>query len=220
MRYRAFIFDVGDILFDVTVWRKWLTGYLRGAGVEIDYPALVAKWEAALQPVYVGRKEYWEAFTEMLASLGLNDRQIEAAIAAARAKAHSPAVTTRRLFDGVAETLADLKRMGCKLGVLSDTESPGQKIHSQLAELGIAEYFDVVLTSRDLGHTKPSPQAFEAALAALGVAKDEAAFVAHDEDELAGAMAYGITAVAFNFVPPVPADHYIWHFPELIRLAQ
>jgi HAD superfamily hydrolase (TIGR01509 family) len=220
VRFDAFIFDVGDILYDVTLWRKWLAGYLRGLGAEIDYPTLVEKWEAALGPVYVSRREYWDAFRGMLASLNLNDGQIGDAVAAAQAKAKSPEVKARQLFDGVADTLHQLRNKGCKLGVLSDTESSAEKVYSQLAEMGIADAFDAILTSHDLGATKPDPIAFTAALTALGVTKERAAFVAHDDNELTGAMDFGITAIAFNFVPGVSANHHIWHFSELLRLAE
>jgi HAD superfamily hydrolase (TIGR01509 family) len=213
MKFKAAIFDMGDIFFDATVWRRGLTEHLRDAGVEIDYPNLCLQWEAKLVAVYLGQRPYWEAFEEYMFDLGLDEQGVAAAIAYARKCAKE--IEKRKLFEGVAQTLADLNAAGVKLVVLSDTESSEPRVRARLVELEIEQYFDAVLTSIDIGHVKPTAEAFQRALAAVGMTKDEACFIAHDDDELSGAQAFGITAVAYNYIEGVPADHYLTHFGEL-----
>jgi len=217
MRYQAIIFDMGDIFFDATIWRKSLVGWINELGVDIDYPEFCTQWEARLAEVYVGRCEYWDAFTDFMADLGLDQAGVEQTIAFARKKAAE--IEDRVLFDGVAETLTRLKGAGLKLAVLSDTESREHRVRQRLADLHIEEYFDAVVTSMDIGHVKPEAATFAAVLQRLGVAKERAAFVAHDEDELVGAMAFGLTAVAYNYLPGVPADRHIEHFSQLLDLV-
>ena len=217
MKFKAAIFDMGDIFFDATVWRRGLTEHLQAAGVEIDYPNLCLRWEAKLVAVYLGQRPYWEAFEEYMFDLGLEDAGVGDAIAYARKCAKE--IEKRQLFDGVAETLAALHAAGVKLAVLSDTESSEPRVRARLAELEIEQYFDAVLTSIDIGHVKPTAEAFQRALDAVGMTKDEACFIAHDDDELSGAQAFGITAVAYNYIPGVPADHYLEHFSELASLV-
>jgi HAD superfamily hydrolase (TIGR01509 family) len=218
VRFRAIIFDMGDIFFDATPWRRALTARLQELGVAIDYPQFCRGWEAKLVEVYLGRREYWAALTEFLAEQGLSEAAVANTIAFARETAAS--VESRTLFDGVAETLAALRAKGVKLAVLSDTESSEPRVRRRLAQMGIEQCFDVVVTSIDIGHVKPQPEAFAAALARLNVTADQAAFVGHDVDELDGAMQCGIAAIAYNYEPGVPGDHFIRCFSELLDIVK
>lgn len=212
---QAVIFDMGDIFFDATPWRRKVAAYLADQGMDIDYSRLVPLWEKALVPVYVGKKPYWEAFGQFVSDVGLTEEQAVEAESAARQ--FSAEIKERVLFDGVADTLAELKKRGLKLAVLSDTESGEQAVRERLVRLGIEQHFDAVLTSHDLGAVKPMPEAFEAALEQVGCQVGEAAFVAHDLDELEGSMQFGLKTIAYNYEPGVPADHFLDHFSELVN---
>ncbi len=217
MRYAAVIFDMGDIFFDATVWRRTLVQHLQQQGVEIDYREFCRRWEQKLVAVYVGRREYWDTFHEFVTESPLVGRAVDETIAFAREKAAE--IEQRTLFEGVAETLAALKRQGLKLAVLSDTESREERVRRRLADLDIERFFDAVVTSRDIGHVKPQPQAFAAVLERLDTAPKETMFVGHDEDELDGAKRVGLTAVAYNHEAGVPCDHSIRGFGELLELV-
>jgi len=217
MRYQAIIFDMGDIFFDASIWRKWLTEYLQNLGVSIDYPSLCQKWEAKLIEVYLGRREYWERLREFLFELRLKASEIEQMVAASKSKAEE--IENRTLFDGVAETLNKLKQMGVKLAVLSDTESGKARVRERLARLDIEQYFDVVETSIDIGYVKPQPEAYAAVLQRLASDTHSTIFVGHEKEELQGAMDFGLTTVAFNCNKQIPATHYIKSFPELIKVV-
>jgi HAD superfamily hydrolase (TIGR01509 family) len=215
--FRAIIFDMGDVFFDATPWRRALAARLQGLGVKIDYRQLCQGWEAKLVAVYLGRQEYWAALAEFLAELGLSESSVADTIAFARDGA--AAVERRTLFDGVAETLNSLKSKGLKLAVLSDTESSEARVRRRLADMGIEHCFDAVVTSIDIGHVKPEREAFAAALDRLHASAGEAIFVGHDADELEGAKQSGLTAVAYNYEAGVVADHRLDHFRDLLQLA-
>ena len=53
--------------------------------------------------------------------------------------------------------------------VLSDSEYSGEMIHRRLDRLGLKDAFSGVISSIDLGHTKPEPQCYQAALDAIQV---------------------------------------------------
>ncbi len=217
MRYSAVIFDMGDIFFDATPWRRSLTACLQKEGVAIDYPAFCRLWEAKLVEVYLGRRDYWDSFRELIADFRLSEEAAGRVFDFAKAKAAE--VEQRTLFDDVAETLAALKAAGLKLAVLSDTESREPRVRQRLAALKIDRHFDAVLSSVDIGYVKPSAGAYVAALGRLGVRAEEAVFVGHDQDELDGARQCGLTAVAFNYEEGVVADRCIRHFVELLALV-
>lgn len=218
MSIRGILFDMGDIFFDATPWRRTITAALVERGVAIEFAEFVRRWEAELVPVYLGRRPYWEAFGELLGAFSLDAGQREEIEQIAAEKAR--AVEKRVLFPGVAETLGELHRRGMKLAVLSDTESREGRVRERLAALEIEPYFDAVVTSIDIGFVKPMAEAFATVLGRIGVEKDEAAFVGHDEDELTGAKEFGLVAIAYNFVPGVDADHYLTDFLELLTVIE
>lgn len=219
MRFDGILFDMGDIFFDATPWRRWLTQELCGRAVAITYEELVVLWESLLVDVYCGRASYWDRFAHLLDRVGLRAEQVDEVTVMARSCSHE-VQRDRCLFDGVSDTLAELKRLGLRLGVLSDTESPGSRIRASLASFGIADYFTAIVSSRDIGHAKPELTAFQSAVDAIDVRIDRCAFVGHDVDELDGASAAGIFTIAYNHVDGVAADVHIKHFAELVSVVQ
>jgi len=218
MQLAGLIFDIGDVLFDATAWRRWLTEALRQLGIEITYEQLVRKWESLLADVYAGRAEYWQRFRKLTESLGLSEAQTAELTRAARAKAKAVQVD-RKLFDGVAATLARLKGAGLKLAALSDTESGEAAVRQMLRLFGIEHDFDAVVTSRDIGVVKPARRAYHAAAEALHLPPERCGFVGHDDDELVGAKSAGMTAIAYNCDRAAPADVYIDDFRSLKDLV-
>lgn len=76
------------------------------------------------------------------------------------------------------EVLAELKRKGFKLGIITNTvTSREEHVRSALQKIDIEKYFDLVLTSVDVGHEKPDERIFMTALRALRVKPYEAVMV-------------------------------------------
>ena len=79
MPYSAVVFDMGDIFFDATKWRRAMTACLQQEGVAIDYQAFCRQWEAKLVDVYLGCRDYWDAFHEFIADFRLSQQAAERA---------------------------------------------------------------------------------------------------------------------------------------------
>lgn len=217
-RFLGLIFDNGDILFDASLWRCWLACHLQQNGVAIDYAGLVPIWERHLVPVYEGRKDYWLAFADMMMEFGFAESDIQIMIGKAK-KAVSRLQSKRVPMPGVPNTLSQLRESGIKLAVLSDSESGESGVRKILQQLGIEQYFDTVISSRDIGTSKPNPEAFAAAVTALDLPIDACGFVGHDVDELTGAIDFGLYAIAYNYELDAPASVYLDSFDELILLV-
>ncbi len=215
-KWRGLIFDVGDILYDATPWRRWLTNELSTNGIDISYSELVQCWEILLVHVYKGQQEYWSRFRELLSQFGLSDLKIVEIERLAKEKGMELSVN-RIPMEGVTETLAKLHDRGVRLGALSDTESDCVAVRKNLAKLGIEQYFHAVVTSKDTGFVKPESDAYLAAIVSLGLEKNECAFVGHDYDELLGAKNIQLNSIAFNYEPNAVADVYIAQFSELLN---
>lgn len=104
----------------------------------------------------------------------------------------------RHLWCGVdadaARVLRTLKGAGVKTAAVSNTEDG--RLEELLALTGLREYLDEALDSFVVGLRKPDPAVFRLALARLGVAAAEAAFVGDSyESDCLPALAAGLGAV-------------------------
>lgn len=97
-------------------------------------------------------------------------------------------------FPGALEALAELRRRGHALGLLTNGGARLQR--AKLERYDLARFFDAVRIEGEVGVGKPEPTAFAGALAALGAAHEPAAMIGDDlEADVAGAERAGITAV-------------------------
>jgi HAD superfamily hydrolase (TIGR01549 family) len=71
-----------------------------------------------------------------------------------------------RLYPEVPGTLARLREAVDGLAVV--TNGPGDTQREKITAVGLADHFDVVVTSGETGHAKPGPEIFRAALRELG----------------------------------------------------
>src|SRR5688572_30716269 len=209
------VFDMGDVLFDATAWRRRLLQLLRHMGLQAGYRSLFNLWDSDyLDAVHRGDREYAEAFVAFLRDAGLSPAQIDEAVTASHQFKRQIEAEVRP-FPGVHETLERLRGRGLRLAVLSDSESPAAAIAERLHALGIGESFAAVVSSVDLRQTKPNPLGYHTATERLGLRPDRDAFVGHDAAELRGARRCGMRTIAFNYDREASADCRIGRFCDL-----
>jgi putative hydrolase of the HAD superfamily len=110
---------------------------------------------------------------------------------------HPPA-----LLSGVAEAIRELASR-YPLAIISDTGFASGVAQDALLERdGLLDYFPVRVYSVDIGHAKPRPEPFHAAVEALGVRHGEALHVGDIErTDIRGALAAGLRAVRCDVIP-------------------
>jgi putative hydrolase of the HAD superfamily len=107
------------------------------------------------------------------------------------------------LTDDVRRTLAELRRRGLKLGVI--TNGPSAMQRRKLEVLGLEKTFDATLVSEEEGVRKPDAEIFRRALSRCRVEAHEALFVGdHPVADVEGAHRAGLLAV-WKQVPYWPA---------------
>jgi len=217
---RGIVFDTGDVLFDATVWQRWLWRLLMRFGVRSGYESLFQSWGPTyLSGVYRGQSSYDEALAAFLQDLGLSCGQVAEVAAAARAKCGEFEIGSR-LFPTVAGTLAQLHAGDFRLGVLADSVRSGDRLARDLEQLGLGQVFDAVVTSIDVGEPRPSLEGYGCVLETLGLMAEETVFVGHDATELAAASQAGMATVAFNHGADAVAHQYLERFDELPALLR
>jgi putative hydrolase of the HAD superfamily len=138
-------------------------------------------------------EEIWVLFTERIirGMGGDSERAYECAVEMTRAWEQSE---NFELFEDALPTLEELRRLGLKLGLVSNTGRDLDHFVS-LHRLDV----DAAISSRAHGKTKPDPTIFLAVLDRLGVDPAAAAMVGDSvEDDVEGALAVGIRGVLLD----------------------
>ena len=104
------------------------------------------------------------------------------------------------LAPGIEDCLSSLHEAGVRVGIVCDVGmTPSPALRARLERFGVLDRFHGWAFSDETGWFKPAPQAFEPALAALGVT--DPARAAHVGDrrrtDVAGAQALGMVSVRY-----------------------
>ena len=101
------------------------------------------------------------------------------------------------LYPGVEQLLASCAARA-SLGLVTNGLSEVQR--SRVSRLGIADYFDTIVISSEVGVTKPRPDIFELAFEQLGRPPKESAVMVGDSltSDIAGGRNYGIDTCWYN----------------------
>ncbi len=223
-RYDAVTLDMGFTLVELhTGYDKTLLGLAADLGrtatgrpitLEDVHNASRTFWQAWVNEDATRTWEPSEAADEALgreidrricAHLGITDPAFADAVSdQARAAFHDPATYT--LFPEVMETLAVLRQAVPRLGILSNW---GWRLQELCEQLGLAPYFDFIVTSARVGCAKPNPCIFRHMISLAGATP---ARTLHVGDSLAadvrGAQAVGITGVLLDRAGNAPAGDY------------
>ncbi|NJE00829.1 HAD family hydrolase [Thermococcus sp. JdF3] len=212
---RGLIFDVDETLvyyegYDHREWyEKWVMPALRERGIELDYGTYKKTVTGELPRSYIERfgidhVEFWKIVD------GVN---LEYRMRMADKGRIKP-------FPDV-DVLGELKRMGLKLGAVSNASPECTEFVLDLFDL--RKYFDVVYGKdySNLDGVKPSPYLVEKALNALGLEPEEALMVGDSRhDVLAGKRAGMKVVNVTRFGEIEGADYYVRDLWELEKLVK
>jgi len=108
---------------------------------------------------------------------------------------YEPLSRIAKVEQDIKETLAKLKGMGLKLGILSNTFISAGSLDRQLEQLGILEFFPYRFYSYQFEFRKPDRRIFEAAVAKIGEPAKNILFVGDRLDkDIAPALKAGMRA--------------------------
>ena len=214
------VIDVPDVLYDATLWRRWLVRLLTRLNPSINYTTFFQAWDRDyLADVHCGRREFSEAFQSFLLLAGLSWAQIDEIEAASRLRRQNFEQNARPL-PGVVKTMTRLDSLGLRILAWADAPHSGARLAERLERLGLTNRFAGVLTSFDLELAQPSAACYLAALESLDLPAGQTLYVGHDARHLAAAGALGMRTAAFNSQPDARADFYLLRFEDLLPLVE
>ncbi|HDM35845.1 MAG TPA: HAD family hydrolase [Candidatus Syntrophoarchaeum butanivorans] len=141
----------------------------------------VYEYFSAVLSGLTGQSDFDEEFMEGLIEVGALESEAE-------------------LLPNVVETLESLKKLGIKLGVVSN--APCFYAMRDLRALGLLEYFDAIGVSSRWKITKPDPEIFLRAADSLGLKPQNVIVVGNDPvEDVKGAKLAGMRSVLL--IPPI-----------------
>ena len=97
-----------------------------------------------------------------------------------------------KVFEGLAQTLDAMKRLGIRLGIVSGARP---EVLDLLREDGILDWFDSIVLGADVSRRKPDPEGILKCLKALDVTPDAAVYIGDTPVDIQASRAAGARAV-------------------------
>lgn len=228
MTYTDLVFDLYGTLVDIhtdendEVWAKtalyfgYYGAHCTGETLKAAFDAQMASREAQAGqsyecfpdiPVEQVMADLFRSFgvTENADALGLNAAQVFRVAATAYI----------RLYEGVLEALAALRKAGYRLWLLSNAQRAFTAY--ELRHLGLGEQFDGIYLSSDYGCRKPDVRFYQALLEERHLTPENCLMIGNDrETDIAGAKAAGMATLYMhtNLTPGHQAEAAPLLFPE------
>jgi putative hydrolase of the HAD superfamily len=203
----AVIFDWGGTL---TPWHNIDAAVLWSGVCESHYPAADAAGYAAA--LLAAENEMWQLCQSEQRSATMSQVLDLAGVSASEAlldsylRAWEPHTFTD---PDVPELLSYLRGRGIRVGVLSNTLWPRSWHEEVFRRDGVLDLIDGAVYTSEIDWTKPHPEAFRAAMTAVGVTDPASCVFVGDRpyDDVHGAQSLGMRAVLVphSNVPPYPA---------------
>ncbi|MBP7792692.1 MAG: HAD family hydrolase [Candidatus Goldbacteria bacterium] len=197
MKKRTIFFDAGETLIYRNPSLLTITDrFLKKNGININKKRLASvlnECAISMKPVAesgsVPDSKKWEIYvSKIFKKLNVKDNKIMIKL-----REHLKKGTSYRPFDDTKKTLKHLRKMGFKLGVISNASS---ELTGILKRTDIYDFFDGIIISEVAGHEKPDVMIFRKALEALKATPEESIYIGDNFiADVKGAIKAGITPV-------------------------
>lgn len=220
MKYNAICSDAGGILFDDTTGSGVLYNYIGSLTnrtirqVKDDFKPWRERSQS--EPGYSTRK----AWQDYLAHIQLPKNVVNEFMGMYQ-------TNWNRLppFPGVKETLAELAKRGVPFVILTDTANTAEEMDKKFRnEFNITEGITGIVSSKDIGVTKPHKRFFDIAIDRFGLQGKDIIFLSHDYEELLGAHCYGYPVLALNYRKDdnlgfIPPERKLNKFEDILKFV-
>lgn len=206
------------VLYDDTLWWRWLLQMLSRFGLHTDAGAFTTLWQHDYyDDVCSGQREFFDALREFLTTCGMHAGQIDELYAAGRLHWKRLELDLRS-FPQTSGALASMASSGFRMGLLVNGPLPKHETRAQLQRMDILRHFEHIIYSDELSSSLANVNAWPSVLRQIGVAADTLAFVANDDCLLSPAKVNGVTTIAYQ-CPKASADLQIGQLGDLAMLA-
>jgi putative hydrolase of the HAD superfamily len=192
VRFRGVLFDLDDTLTDrYASLEKAAEAFARKFGDKLlDFePRAIA--QAMRDTEGKGYRPRLEFFGDLIARLGWKEKVDVGSVADFWETSFAECSVER---EGVTPLLTRLVAESVKLGVVTNGMTSIQQ--RKIDTLGVRRFLKSIVISEAAGFSKPDPRIFRLAMAELGLAPDDCAFIGdHPVNDVVGSRDAGLTAV-------------------------
>ena len=89
---------------------------------------------------------------------------------------------TAELIEGAGETVAELRRKGYQLGVVSSGNV--SRVNREIRDLGLADVFEVVIGHENVSNRKPHPEGLDIAMQVLGSSREKTCYIGDTPEDI------------------------------------
>ena len=206
---KAVFFDFYDTL---CTWGQPLIVRLQKIADRYGFEIDAARYAAARENLYAEAsgsdptthalletmQEIIESYYEFVKALGVQEHVEQMTWELLQSEHSLFAANAATLYEDTVPTLQHLRDTGLKLAIVSNWDTPLDPLTERL---GIAHYFDIIVTSHDarVRSAKPDPHIFNYTLAAIGVSAEDAVHVGDTyEADIVGARNVGIRPILID----------------------
>ena len=218
MRFQGisgWIFQLGGVLYDGTVWRRWLLDHLRKFGLHTHYQVFFRHWDLEYVPrIQRGELSFQDAIENVLVRTGMPDTDINQITPVLRNKRKSLRAEERPLA-GVADLLNALQAAGHRLAIWGVEPCDQESIYEKVTRLGLEQFFDFIAQADNAGHGHVPDRLLASTLQALKVAHPQIAFVGNTPEYLRLARMVGLQTVSVGVDPMEQTD---WQLQDVMQL--
>jgi len=190
---RAVIFDFGGVLMK-TVSQHPRHAWDDRLGLAHGSVEGIVHGSDAWRQAQIGKISVADYWAEVARQLGLSESDVQ--------QLAQDYFSADRLDDDLIASIRDMRADGHTVALLSN-DSPA--LADKLRTLGIADLFDPMVISGNIGAMKPDAAAYQAVLSALGRPASETVFIDDMPANVAGAQAVGMDAIRYVDGMDLPA---------------
>lgn len=227
----CFFFDAGETLISLYPSKEYIfIDLLKGFGIDLTPgQAKVAflltenslPYEGVTLMTEEERWNFWRRYTgNLLKTANIHDRRLDEITEELVYRFRAP--ENWKPYYDVLATLDVLEDAGYRLGVISNNE---KNLVNILEYHELMDYFDLVITSEEIGAEKPDPLIFQVALERIGLPAEKCAHVGDSViEDVKGARRAGMTPVWLDRnrlgkeIPGVPKIFSLNELPSLFSL--
>lgn len=189
-------FDVDDTLLNTSAFaetaRKSAIELMVDNGLPLDKDEAYGMLKSIIREKGSNYNKHFNVLTERV--FGQEDPML---VALGMITYHNVKVALLRPFAKTIDTLIYLKSQGYRLGVISNGLTIKQ--WEKLIRLNVYPFFDVVITSEEVGHKKPSKQIFDVALRRMKGNPEKSVMIGNKfKEDALGAVNAGLSAILVN----------------------
>jgi HAD superfamily hydrolase (TIGR01509 family) len=203
MPVKALIFDFDGTILDTETpeFESWQAVYA-GFGCELPLP----QW---VNTIGRGHDQItFDPYAYLQSCAGKNINRDE--VRARRRQLFAELLARQPLRAGVLEYIREAQEAGLRLAIASSSDRAW--IEGHLARFNLLDYFEVVRCADDVVRTKPDPELYLSAVAALNLLPSEVIAI---EDSPNGALAARQADIFCVTIPNPMTQHLIFHSPDL-----